>query len=175
MASGPIEQNRSSWKRGARRAAAAIAFFMTVGGAQDASIDGPTAPSSEVDTPTHGPLRPVGNLVDSDGDLVPDEFDNCTQIANGPQQGSNQVDTDRDGYGNACDADYSGAADFEVTTADFTIFLYAFTGTRENPETDHDGDGETTASDMSIFLSMFQQRRPLGPGLPCAGMEYCLP
>ena len=171
----PVAQNRSSRKLGPRATAAAIVVFAVVGGAQAPAIDLPTASPSEIAVPTHGPPRPIGNLVDSDGDLVPDEFDNCTQIANGPQQGSNQVDTDRDGYGNACDADYSGAADFEVTTADFTIFLYAFTGTRENPETDHDGDGETTATDMSIFLSMFQQRRPLGPGLPCAGMEYCLP
>ena len=118
----------------------------------------------------------IGSLVDSDGDLVPDQFDNCTQVPNGPHQNSNQIDTDRDGYGNACDADYSGeTANFEVDTADFATFLFAFTGGQLNPETDHDGDGETTGSDMSIFLSMFQGTRTLGPGLPCAGAEGCLP
>ncbi len=121
-------------------------------------------------------LASIGALADTDADLVPDDFDNCVAIPNGPQQGSNQVDTDRDGYGNACDADYSaGPRDFEVTTADFAIFLYAFTGARPNPETDHDGDGETTASDMAIFLRQFQGEAPLGPGLPCAGSEGCLP
>jgi hypothetical protein len=129
------------------------------------------------DSATHASGRvPIGALADTDGDLVPDEFDNCVEIPNGPQQRSNQVDTDRDGYGNACDADYSsGPRDFEVTTADFAIFLYAFTGARPDPETDHDGDGETTAADMAIFLRQFQGEAPLGPGLPCAGLPDCLP
>lgn len=144
------------------------------------SLDSPAQADPEhAPTPTPSARRAqiaIGSLVDSDGDLVPDQFDNCTLIPNGPHQNSNQVDTDRDGYGNACDADYSGdTANFEVDTADFATFLFAFTGGQFNPETDHDGDGVTTGSDMSIFLAMFQGTRTLGPGLPCAGAENCVP
>src|SRR5688500_1997304 len=43
----------------------------------------------------------VGQYLDSDGDSVVDAFDNCTAVAN-----ANQLDSDGDGYGNACDADF---------------------------------------------------------------------
>ena len=49
----------------------------------------------------------AGPMEDFDGDRVPHEFDNCARRANGPLQASNQVDTDLDGYGNPCDADYN--------------------------------------------------------------------
>jgi len=38
-------------------------------------------------------------LADSDGDEIPDRFDNCPFVAN-----SDQENTDQDGFGNACDA-----------------------------------------------------------------------
>jgi len=126
----------------------------------------------------------AGAVVDTDSDLVPDAFDNCTALANGPAEGSNQVDSDQDGYGNACDADYrfenvnpGGVPDdFLVTTGDFPIFLDAFTGTTPNLATDHNGDGLTTTADFSTFLAQFQGTQPLGPGLSCAGVTVpCLP
>ena len=40
----------------------------------------------------------AGSVTDTDGDLVPDQFDNCLSDANGPNQGSNQIDTDADGF-----------------------------------------------------------------------------
>ncbi len=121
----------------------------------------------------------AGAVVDTDTDLVPDAFDNCTALANGPAQGSNQVDSDQDGYGNACDADYgfTGAGgDFLITTGDFPIFLDAFTGSAPNLATDHNGDGLTTTADFSTFLGQFQGTQALGPGLACAGVTVpCLP
>lgn len=39
-------------------------------------------------------------IIDTDNDGVGDHLDNCTFVAN-----TNQRDTDKDGYGNACDAD----------------------------------------------------------------------
>ena len=74
---------------------------------------------------------------DADGDLVPDQFDNCSTVRNGPNDPSRQIDSDRDGYGNACDADYSvPSGDFLVTTGDFPVFINAFVGavpTQESP------------------------------------------
>ena len=51
-----------------------------------------------------GPAADIGSFevqpLDSDGDGVPDEDDNCDAIPN-----PDQLDTDGDGLGNACDAD----------------------------------------------------------------------
>lgn len=120
----------------------------------------------------------AGNVTDGDSDLVPDAFDNCSALANGPAEDSNQVDSDVDGYGNACDADYSTPApDFLITTGDFPRFVDAFTGAVPGIlETDHSGDGLTTTADFSTFLAQFQGTQPLGPGLACAGVTVpCLP
>jgi hypothetical protein len=49
--------------------------------------------------PLGGPVRPNDQpCVDTDGDQVPDNLDNCTEIPN-PQQ----ADFDADGYGDECD------------------------------------------------------------------------
>jgi len=116
----------------------------------------------------------AGAVSDSDSDLVPDSFDNCSIQANGPNELSNQVDTDTDGYGNVCDADYSN--DGFTTTLDFVTFLTAFTGAVPNLVTDHNGDGFTTTLDFQTYLLAFQGIQPLGPsGLACAGTVPCLP
>ena len=105
----------------------------------------------------------AGAVVDGDGDLVPDAFDNCLTLSNGPGESSNQVDSDQDGYGNACDADYDNDALNDVTLLDYGVFLAAFTG---GPTTvsDHDGDGDTDLLDFGYFLGQFQL-----PGFPKVG------
>ena len=117
----------------------------------------------------------AGSVADADSDLVPDGFDNCSALANGPGQGSNQVDSDQDGYGNACDTDYNN--DGATTTLDFPTFVDAFTGAVPNPATDHNGDGATTTLDFTPFLADFTGMNPPGPsGLGCAGgVPPCLP
>lgn len=112
----------------------------------------------------------AGNVADLDGDLVPDSFDNCDNEPNGPNDGSNQVDTDQDGYGNACDGDFDN--DFGVQPSDFTLFLLDFGGT--GTLTDLDGDGGVTPADFSIFLQSFGGS-PGTSGLACAGVIPCTP
>ena len=56
----------------------------------------------------------AGPIVDTDGDGVIDEIDNCVISRN-----SEQCDTDLDGYGNGCDGDFTqemvaGVADFNT-------------------------------------------------------------
>ena len=117
----------------------------------------------------------AGAVADSDSDTVPDQFDNCSDDANGPGDPSNQVDSDIDGYGNACDADYDNDGGELVNIPDFSIFLAAFTG-GATTVTDHNGDALTTVADFSTFLAQFQGVDAVGPsGLACAGTAPCLP
>lgn len=120
----------------------------------------------------------AGVAIDSDGDLVPDQWDNCSRVANGPIQSvPNQIDSDLDGYGNRCDADYDNSG--TTTSSDFGVFLASF-GMNSFGETDHDGSGTITAADFGIFLGKFSGRaaggNSSGPsGLSCAGTTPCTP
>lgn len=116
----------------------------------------------------------AGNVLDSDLDLVPDAFDNCLLLANGPGESCNQVDVDLDGYGNSCDVDVD--QDFVTTTLDFSRFLSEFTSLPEFPTMDLDCDGSVTTLDFAIFLAALQSGQGPGPsGLPCAGTVPCVP
>jgi len=83
---------------------------------------------------------------DFDGDLVDNDVDNCIFVLN-PQQ----VDTDGDGHGNLCDADFNN--DCIVNAADLgllrTFFFMAGT------VADLNGDGIVAAGDLGVFRSLF--------------------
>lgn len=120
----------------------------------------------------------AGPLEDFDGDLVPIGWDNCRSIANGPNQllGSNQSDSDGDGYGNRCDTDFDQSG--TTTSIDFARLLAAFGGSfcvalfPPPPEcvVDLDGSGTITVSDFAIFLGRFSAPpgAPGPSGLVCA-------
>ncbi len=95
----------------------------------------------------------AGSIDDTDSDLIPDVFDNCSAVANGPGTAGqcNQVDADGDGFGNTCDGDFNN--DNVVTGADFSILLAVF-GTTD-PVSDLNCDGVVTGGDFSAFLSLF--------------------
>jgi hypothetical protein len=94
-------------------------------------------------------------VLDTDGDGVPDATDNCDTVAN-----PDQIDTDGDTLGNACDADDDG--DGVIDGADNCP-------TTVNPtQTDTDGDGIGNACDST----------PVGPdndgdGVP-NGTDNCI-
>ena len=116
----------------------------------------------------------LSQISDSDADLVPDAFDNCLIVANGPNDGSNQTDSDLDGYGNACDPDYNN--DWTVNTSDYSILLSSLTG--PGTVTDHDGNGIVTVTDFALFLEHFTNvpfNVPGPTGLSCAGIVPCTP
>jgi hypothetical protein len=107
-------------------------------------------------------------LGDTDNDGVIDALDNCIEAPNGANEKSGQLDSDKDGFGNACDADYNN--DNATTSLDFPRFLAAFRGEAADPATDHNGDGVTTSADFPIFLAAFRGGAPGPSGLHCAGL-----
>lgn len=91
--------------------------------------------------------------ADTDGDGLADNVDNCKKTTN-----ASQLDSDGDGFGNACDADFNG--DRRVDALDQALFSMAH-GTSVGqaaflPAADMDGDGRISALDLTRF------RRRLG-------------
>ncbi len=105
-------------------------------------------------------LLDVSDPLDSDGDGVLDDRDNCSAVANGDQRDSNG-----DGYGNRCDADLDDSG--RVTRDDLlTLIGRLFT---DDADADLDGDGQVTLSDFT--LAREQLFRVPGPSGPVRCME----
>ncbi len=85
--------------------------------------------------------------IDSDGDGVADNADNCTLVANADQR-----DTDGDGYGNICDPDFN--ADNRTDFADLAQLKSVFF-TTSNPDQDLNGDNRVDFEDLAILKSYF--------------------
>jgi hypothetical protein len=89
---------------------------------------------------------------DTDGDFICDIIDNCTMVANG-----NQRDGDQDGFGDACDCDFSPSANGVCDIGDFGSFT-AWFGTGVPPtncEFDIAPNGVVDVGDFGAFVSMF--------------------
>lgn len=99
-------------------------------------------------------------VVDADSDGIEDAVDNCTLVAN-----SAQVDTDSDGYGNACDADFNN--DCVINFVDIAAFSNEFLGS--NALFDLNNDGVVNFLDF-IFISDAFLLAP-GPGLGACGAD----
>ncbi len=114
----------------------------------------------------------AGSIPDTDSDLIPDYFDNCYMVPNGPDEGingsGNQVDADEDGYGNQCDGDLTN--DGVVGGTDFSVFVMLF-GQAGTPA-DFTGDGVVGGTDFSAFVTLFSTN-PGPSGLACAGTIPC--
>jgi len=119
----------------------------------------------------------AGSIVDADSDGVPDSFDNCSVVANGPLASTNscngQEDGDLDGYGNPCDTDTDndGATSLADVSATFSAAAVAST----DPNFDFDCDGAASLADVSRVFSDAAVAAVPGPsGLACAGTIPCV-
>lgn len=95
---------------------------------------------------------------DDDGDGVDTSVDNCT-IAPNPDQ----TDTDGDGYGNACDADFNN--DCIVNVSDIPILRDLY-GQPDN-QADLTGDGFTNVPDLIRVRELFNAAPGPSPADPC--------
>jgi hypothetical protein len=93
-------------------------------------------------------IATANGSVDSDGDGVNDNADNCILIVNPLQR-----DTDGDGFGNYCDPDFNN--DLIVNAADLGYLKSSFFSS--DPDADLNGDGVVNAADLAILKSFFFQ------------------
>jgi len=91
-------------------------------------------------------VRLTDSCIDSDGDGVGDETDNCTGVAN-----AGQLDGDGDGYGNACDGDLNN--DCAINAGDLGVLKSVFFGM--DPVADLSGDGVVNAVDLGLMKNVF--------------------
>ena len=119
----------------------------------------------------------ASSITDSDGDGVPDIYDNCITTANGPLASTNscdaQEDADLDGYGNPCDFDANNDGAFGIDDGSGYIDNAAIVST--NPVYDNNCDGATGMDDLSDALDNMAIVAVPGPsGLACAGTAPCV-
>jgi len=107
--------------------------------------------------------------LDLDGDFVADDQDSCLEVPNPDQR-----DTNQDGYGNACDPDYTN--DGIIGQPDFVDLSLAYGSVSGEPEysadVDWDGDGIIASPEFNFF-SIFFGGAPGPSGLACAGSVPC--
>ncbi len=89
------------------------------------------------------------NALDSDGDGIPDIYDNCINVPNADQR-----DTTGTGIGNACNPDLNH--DGIVNAQDLALFKIAYAAYNSsahtyNPNADFNGDGKIDTADLAIL------------------------
>jgi hypothetical protein len=101
-------------------------------------------------------LASAGSLLgNSDSDLLDDVVDNCRDVGNGDQS-----DTDLDGCGNACDADYNndgkvGGPDFNRLRLCFGLFATAVTAQGPCAPVDANNDGKIGSGEFNMLRNGF--------------------
>ena len=130
--------------------------FLVLAGMPPASDAGPCPSTLEV---------AAGQPDDGIGDCV----DNCTTRDNAAQ-----IDSNGDGYGNVCDADFNddgvvGLPDLGLMKK---VFGFSAPGPPYDPDMDMNSDGAIGLPDLGLLKKGFGL--PVGPsGLGCAGSPPC--
>jgi len=95
------------------------------------------------------PAADLQALADQDGDGIVDALDNCLLAANASQR-----DTNGDGYGNTCDADFNGNG---LVDSQDAAQLKASFGSSAHPDQDLNGNGLVDSQDAAMLKSKFGQ------------------
>ena len=114
-------------------------------------------------------LRVVSGCVDTDADGVCDAQDNCLETPNPDQR-----DTNLDGFGNVCDADFDGDGLVGLPDRGTLLAHFGFRAgdPQYDPDLDVNGDGDIGNPDLGSLKRSFGL--PPGPsGLDCAGTIPC--
>ena len=100
----------------------------------------------------------TAQAVDTDGDGVDDTVDNCSAVVN-----VSQIDSNGDGFGNACDADLNN--DLVINAVDLGLLrLVFFTA---DADADFNGDGVVNVTDLGLLrLAFFGAPGPGATGSP---------
>jgi hypothetical protein len=114
-------------------------------------------------------VRSTAGCADADGDAICDESDSCLLVAN-----PSQLDSDFDGFGNACDPDYDN--DGRVSLGDSSRLLAGQVDDHLDPAYrpahDSDGDGSVGEAELALIGAHFGAA-PGPSGLACAGEAPC--
>ena len=112
--------------------------------------DGDAGPVSAQQSASYTVVVP--QIEDADLDGIPDADDNCVNDPN-----PSQLDTNADGFGNACDADFDN--DGVVGSSDFAMLLQAYGSSvgdaNYDPDIDVDGDGIIGGKEFSFLIRRF--------------------
>ncbi len=127
-----------------------LGLFSITGGI-NATATGTSISSSSFAATKAVSFLDVWAVTDDDADLIPDTDDNCRQTANAAQ-----LDTDEDGYGNACDCDLDN--DGRVNRSDYIIFRTYYNS--NEALADFNGDGSVNRSDYMILRSRWNTSAP---------------
>jgi hypothetical protein len=115
----------------------------------------------------------VGGCADGDADGIPDVIDKCSGDSRNVIAPAT-CDTDQDGFGNVCDADYDQS--LTVAPPDFVgFFIPSFKAGAPGPTgTDMDCNGIVNVIDFTMFFVPRFKAGFVGPsGLYCAGAIPC--
>jgi len=119
--------------------------------------------------PQGGRFSVVKLFGDVDGDAIANDLDNCRLESN-----PGQIDSNRDGYGNACDADYND--DGFVGLVDFLRLRKGFGATTDSPSwdpaVDSNADGVIGSWDFARLRASFGAL-PGPSALSCTGIVPC--
>jgi hypothetical protein len=115
------------------------------------------------------PQSGAGPCLDPNSDSVCTPVDNCSQVAN-----TAQADSNLDGYGNICDADYDN--NYTVGLSDLGSLKLAWQCTTTmgcyDIDIDSEPNGTIGLSDLGV-LKLYWQQAPGPSGLACAGTTPC--